>query len=321
MEQFSQRIPAPPAPGKLHGSYWFYERNRGSYEQTQMFMTKGEQKAFQLKSDKKHFIKKEDLARVRLAWDGMPDIVSKGANYLFSYFMTELDKNWAEKRKAGLYGEAYFKDSVALLIMYNQLRVRIQNADWYDKGYLANVVAYGMAVFSLLFKKQFPNRQFNFNLIWTKQTLPASMETILLEICRHVKGCLTAHDRQKENVTEWAKMNQCWKRIQEYFNANRFTLPDHALVWCKAEEEVKEELKIAKENAKIDGDAELLSKALEYKEWEDARIFAKNTGCLSPMQTNAIRKCTMIPNRIPTEKEALYAFEALKILRQEGFKG
>lgn len=321
MEQYSQRISAPPAPGKLHGTYWFYERNRGSYEQTQMFMTKGEKNAFTMKSDKKHLVKKEDLARVRLAWEGMPDIVSKGANHLFSYFMNQLDEDWVEKRKAGYYGENYFKDSIALLIMYNQMRVVIKDADWYDKGYLANIVAYGIAVLSMLFKKQFPKREFNFNLIWAKQTLPQPLETILLEICKDVKSCLTSSDRQKENVTEWAKMSQCWKRIREHFNSMQFRLPDYAESWCKPEEEVKEEHKQAKENAKIDGGVELLSQVLQYQQWEEARIFAKNKSCLTPLQTNAVRKCTMIPNRVPTEKEALHALEALAILRQEGYQG
>ena len=77
MEKFADRLVAPPAPGQLRGSYWFYERSRGSYLQKQMFMTDAQQKAFAARSDKKHVIKKEALARGRLLWEQHPDIVSK----------------------------------------------------------------------------------------------------------------------------------------------------------------------------------------------------------------------------------------------------
>ena len=63
-----------------------------------------------------------------------------------------------------------------------------------------------------------------------------------------------------------------------------------------------------------------MNKALEYAHWEDARQFNQGQGFLSPLQERAVRKCTIIPVKMPTEREVQHALEALEILRQEGFQ-
>ena len=321
MEQCAQRISAPPARGMIHGSYWFYERNRGSYLQAQMFMSEGAKKAFTAKSDKNHVVKKEDLARVRLAWSGEPDVVSKGAQTLFSHFMNQVDDDWAEKRKAGHFGDDYFRDSIALIIMYNQLRVMVRDQPWYDKGYLANIVAYGMSAFTWLFQKKFgASARVDLEPVWRQQEVPGPLMAVLVDICHEVKNCLVSPNRKKENVTEWAKMSVCWKFVKEHFNSLRYELPDYAEAWKKSEESRRDDRKQAKEQAKIDDSVTLMNKALEYAHWEDARQFNQGQGFLSPLQERAVRKCTIIPVKMPTEREVQHALEALEILRQEGFQ-
>lgn len=321
MEQCAQRIPAPPARGMIHGSYWFYERNRGSYLQAQMFMSEGEKKAFTAKSDKNHVVKKEELARVRLAWNQEPDIVSKGAQTLFSHFMNQLDEDWATKRKAGHYGDDYFRDSIALIVMYKQLRTLVSDQSWYDKGYLANIVAYGMSAFIWLFKKQFGAKAvFDLGQIWKKQEIPEQLTGILLDICREVKNCLTSSKRKKENVTEWAKMSACWKFVQEHFNTLHFTLPEDVESWKKSNEKIRSDRTRAVEQTAIDNSVSLMQWAMDYQHWEEALSFDHEHGFLTPLQEKAIRKCMQIPMKIPTDKEIQHAKQGLEELRQEGFK-
>lgn len=321
MEQCAQRIPAPPARGMIHGSHWFYERNRGSYLQAQMFMSDAAKKAFTTKSDKNHVVRKEDLARVRLAWEGEPDVVSKGAQTLFSHFMNRIDEDWAEKRRAGRFGDDYFRDSIALIIMYNQLRVKVKEQSWYDKGYLANIVAYGMATFAWLFEKKFGvSARFDLEPVWKRQEISEPLTTVLLDICREVKNCLISPNRKKENVTEWAKMSACWKFVKEHFNTLHYQLPDHAESWRKTAETIQDERRQAKEQAKIDDGVTLMSRALEYGHWEEARLFNQGRGYLSPLQERAVRKCTVMPLKMPLEREVQHAFEALEVLRREGFQ-
>lgn len=318
IEKFADRMVAPPAPGQLRGSYWFYERSRGSYLQKQMFMTDGEQKAFTARSDKKHVIKKEELARARLLWEQRPDIVSKGATALFAYFMQEVDEDWEKSRDMGKYGEDYFKESVALIIMYNDLRERVRTQDWYDKGYLANIVAYGISVFSKLFQDQFKSR-FKFELIWNIQSLPKDMTDVLLPICRQVKDCLTDPSRTKENVTEWAKLKLCWERVMHSFEG--YSLPSEGAAWCRSEEEARERARQSRQEAAVESDVEIMQKAMTYGHWGDALDFIKDhSGIVTPGQRSAIAKCSVIPQTIPSTRELKIAFKALEELRSEGFR-
>lgn len=318
IEKCADRLVAPPAPGQLRGSYWFYERSRGSYLQKQMFMTDGEQKAFAARSDKKHVIKKEMLARVRLLWEQRPDIVSKGANTLFAHFMETVDADWEKARDAGRYGDDYFRESVALIIMYEDLRELVKNQSWYDKGYLANIVAYGISIFSSLFQEQF-KAQFKYELIWNGQSLPKDMAEVMIPICRKVKDCLTDPSRTKENVTEWAKLKLCWDRMRQSFEGTR--LPESASSWCRSDEEVRERARQSKQNAAVDGDVQIMQKGMAYDHWADALDFIKeHPGIVSPGQVSALSKCSAIPRTVPSTRELKTAFKALDALRGEGFK-
>lgn len=318
MEKFADRLVAPPAPGQLRGSYWFYERSRGSYLQKQMFMTDAQQKAFAARSDKKHVIKKEALARGRLLWEQHPDIVSKGATALFAYFMQEIDDDWEKSRDAGKYGEDYFKESVALIIMYDDLRELVREQDWYDRGYLANIVAYGISVFSKLFQTQFKSR-FKHELIWNIQSLPKDMAEVLLPICRKVKDCLTDPSRTKENVTEWAKLKACWERVQNSFEGYR--LPLEAAAWGRSKEETRERARQNRMDAEVEGDVEIMMKAMAYGHWGDALDFIRDhPGIVTPVQRSCISKCTVISKKAPATRELKTAFRALDELRSEGFR-
>lgn len=318
MEKFAARLVAPPAPGRLRGSYWFYERSRGSYLQKQMFMTDAEQKAFAAHSDKKHVIKKEAFARARLLWEQRPDIVSKGATALFAYFMQEIDEDWEKSRDAGKYGEDYFKETVALIIMYDDLRELVRAQNWYDKGYLANIVAYGISVFSKLFREQFKS-PFRHELVWNVQSLPKDMADVLLPVCRKVKDCLTDPSRKKENVTEWAKLKACWDSVQESFDGYR--LPPEAAAWGRSKEEVKERARQNRMDAGVESDVEFMKKAMAYEHWKDALDFIKDhPGIVTPGQRNSVSKCSFIPQVVPTTREIKVAFKALDELRSEGFR-
>ena len=83
MEQISRHTYAPAAEGAQYETRWFYERARGQYLQEQMRLTPAKKKQFQLRYPKSQVIKKTDLAKVRNAWLGHPDVVSKGAQAIF----------------------------------------------------------------------------------------------------------------------------------------------------------------------------------------------------------------------------------------------
>ena len=140
------------------------------------------------------------------------------------------------------------------------LRTLVSDQSWYDKGYLANIVAYGMSAFIWLFKKQFGAKAvFDLGQIWKKQEIPEQLTGILLDICREVKNCLTSSKRKKENVTEWAKMSACWKFVQEHFNTLHFTLPEDVESWKKSNEKIRSDRTRAVEQTAIDNSRSFFS--------------------------------------------------------------
>lgn len=321
MEQTAMRIMAPCAPGELHGKQWFYERNRGSFLQRQMFLDRAAAKAFTARTDKKHVIKKEDLARVRLVWDDpRPDIASKGAAKLFAVFMDGIQEDWDKKNEAGAYGDQYFKDSVSLYIIHEELRRLVREADWYMAGgYLAAIVVYTMAVYSMLFSRQNPNREFNFDLVWKHQCIPDAMVPDLMDIAEKVAQRLTADDRLKQNVTEWAKMDTCWKRIKAHFETG-FKLNAFAEQAVRTEAQVREQKATQKMNAEVDTSVDLLKKAMNFNHWEEALTFNAGHGYLTDRQKRAIVACFgMLSGRMPSTREIKTAFEGIERLRDEGF--
>lgn len=321
MEQMASRITAPPAPGRLHGMQWFYERNRGGYLQYQMFMTDAQRKACQLKTDSHHVIKKEDVARVHMIWEKQrPDIVSKGAAKLFAEFMDRIDADWDKKRYEGAYGDQYFKDTVSLFIIYHELRKAVMDADWYQAGgYLAAIVVYSVSVYSWLFSRQFPGAQFDFDPIWKSQDIPDLMLEDLLDIARTVQDCLTVQPRDKENVTEWAKLENCWKLVKKKFDDLKFTLNAFAEGAIRTAQDVREKKVEARQNAKVEMSVDILGSALQFKYWIDALNFNQGRGVLTDRQKTAIAKCSQLPGRVPSDRVMKTAFEGIEALRDEGF--
>lgn len=327
MERLAERIIAPVQPGELIGKVWFYERNRGSYLQKQMFMSAPDKKAFLQRTDKRHRISKEDFARVRLAWDGLPDVVSKGASKLFARFMLDMAADWDEKRDTGTYGDTYFKDTVSLLIIYNELRAKVSKATWYPTGgYLANIVAYSLSVYSWLFRKTYgEDVYFDFDQVWEAQSTPGAMSDDLYRIAEIVAECLTDPDRDVQNVTEWAKLAACWEAVRKRFETSGFALNDFAAKQVMLEDEMRmrrEEDRKREEAGTgpvTEGFGDVLEKAKQYRYWLECLNFNSGKGILEEEERLAIQHCAQMPRKNPSVRELKIAFDSLSRLRAEGF--
>ena len=319
VQQCAERIVAPATNGRQHGVYWFYERNRGSFEQKKVFLKAGDLAQFNLKFDKKRVIKKEDLAKVWLSWNGKPQIVSKGAMHLFAYYMNDIDATYEEDKRKGKYEDAFFTNTVSLFIMYCNLRDAISKQTWYG-GYRANIVTYAIAAFATLFEEKYGKALFKFALIWEKQSVPEDLLYFLLVIAELVNNVLTDDTRLSGNVTEWAKKDQCWERVQKKVTESFLEWPQTSNTWSLNKDEKKEINKGEKEKGKVRIDLELQEEVLAYTHWQDALTFARNCTVLSDMEIGSLGKAAMIPKRIPYAKECKLALQALGKLRIEGFK-
>lgn len=144
MEQISRRFFAPATGGAQYETKWFYERARGQYLQAQMRMTKSAKEKFVTQHPKKQVITKTDLAKVRNSWDYLPYFVSRGAQTNFMKFAEIIDEKWTKAENT--FNEKYFKDSIALIILFKHTESIVSHQPWYENGYRANIVTYSFVM-------------------------------------------------------------------------------------------------------------------------------------------------------------------------------
>ncbi|MEN6326003.1 MAG: AIPR family protein [Syntrophomonas sp.] len=214
MEKMSRRIFAPAVGGAQYETHWFYERAAGQYLQEQSRMKKSEKNRFSMMNPQKQKMTKTDIAKVYNAWRGLPQKVSLGAQKNFAVFAEWITEEW--ERSNTRFNELFFKQCVALIILFKKINVSIRQQPWYENGYLANLTAYSMAKLAYTLKKDIPDKELDLMQIWDKQELPDILCEQLIPIYRAVFEVLTDQTRPVQNVTEWSKNNICWERTKEF---------------------------------------------------------------------------------------------------------
>ncbi|WP_392561780.1 AIPR family protein [Orbus sturtevantii] len=225
MEQCSQRLYARAIEGSQFDTKWFYERARGQYLQKQMRLTNAEKKKFLLQNPKNQLITKTDLAKVRNSWEGLPHIVSRGAQTNFTEFADKTSKKWNEQSDATLFGDRYFQETVALVLIFKYTESMIPAQSWYQQGYRANIVTYTIALLHKLIKEQFEKQDLDLMFIWIRQLVPNSVQKVLADLAEQVYDKLTDPLRDVENVTQWCKREGCWHSVQNI----SYMLPPHMI--------------------------------------------------------------------------------------------
>ncbi|WP_037586889.1 AIPR family protein [Stenoxybacter acetivorans] len=315
MEKYSQRLLAHGKNGQQYDTHWFYERARGQYLQKQMRMTATEKKKFLLENPKNQLITKTDLAKIRNSWGGLPHIVSKGAQTNFNAFADTIGKEWGEDGVR--FGGQYFKESVALCLLFQYLEARIPHLPWYQSGYRANIVTYTIALFHHLLQQQFPASNLDLERIWREQRLSEHIRYAVKELAYHVYQKLTDPNRAVENVTQWCKREACWQQVQ----AIDYTLPS-AMTECLISEIAYKQLaKEANKERQLDIKVDAQTDVLNTKAEEWLRIFkvAQQHHLIdSPSEESALRIACQIPHKLPNDRQAKQLLSLRQRLIDEG---
>lgn len=214
LERLSKKTMPPPQGGRQYSSGWFYERARGQWDNERRSRTPAKQKEWDLRFPKAQRIVKTDWARFQMSWSQQPHIVSKGAQSCFLAFAPEADALLRDD--ADRINQQYFREGIAKAIVFRDLRAAVSGADWYQerRGYLANIVTYTVARLSAALDAERPSAELDFSRIWRDQAIGGAALAEMLPIARTVLGVLTASDRPQANVTQWAKQEECWRRVK-----------------------------------------------------------------------------------------------------------
>jgi hypothetical protein len=317
MERCSQRLGARGTGGLQFETKWFYERARGQFLQKQMRMTATQKRKFLLQHPKNQLITKTDLAKVRNTWDGLPHIVSKGAQTNFVEFAQKISDEW-DKDDGMAFGDRYFQESVALCLIFKHTEKMIPQQPWYQQGYRANIVTYTIALLHKLIKEQNPKSNIDLMGIWARQSIPSTVKTALLELSELVYIKLIDPSRVVENVTQWCKREACWDSVK----AIQYTLPTNFQNYLMNQDELRLVIRDDKSDRRIEKEADVMTKVIEIEanQWRSVMEFSISNKLVSPDELAALRIACQLPNKIPTPIQSKKLLVLLDRVYEEGFK-
>jgi hypothetical protein len=242
MKDYSKRLWAAAVQGAQRRTRWFYERARGEYLNEQVYLTQAQKKQFLLENPKQQYLDKTFLSKSEMSWLRKPEVVSRGAQYSFSYFADEIAER-LEKDELAI-SEKYFKHAVARVILFREVEKMISKADWYDGGYRAQTVTYSIAYLSHYISKM--GRFLNFDLIWETQELPAELIKVLKQITEYVYEEITSPPAGIANISQWAKKEACWESVKkldlELVISPKILINKEEAVYQKVEEKKNKQL-------------------------------------------------------------------------------
>jgi hypothetical protein len=317
MEKMSRRIFAPAVGGAQYETHWFYERANGQYLQEQSRMKKSEKNRFIMINPQKQKITKTDIAKYHNTWRGLPQKVSLGAQKNFAVFAEWITEEW-EKHDTQ-FNELFFRQCVALAILFKKISTTIRQQPWYENGYLANLTAYSMAKLSYMLKGNLPDKELDLMQIWGKQDLPDVLCEQLIPIYKAVFNILTDQNRLIQNVTEWSKNNICWERVKEVQIQLHPQIDDVMMDKNDAKTQVSSARAEQRMISGIEAQMFVVEKGQSY--WLDILSWAGEKKLLSPEESKILTVAgNMSGTRMPNEVQCRILQEVRNKVLAEGYQ-
>jgi hypothetical protein len=197
----SMNTAAPDPTGGSVQTYWYYEKSRGSYEETRRLdaKTPAQRKKFDLKYPRKQRFDKSKFGKAWNSYRKRPHTVCLGAMKNFAQFNAWLQEQQHEE------WQAFFRKTVALIILWNGAERVVRRQKF--GGYRHAIVTY-----SLAWLHHLTGLRIDLDRIWSLQNL----DEPILEAIENLSAIVNEHIRATElNVTEWCKKEDCWKLLLE----------------------------------------------------------------------------------------------------------
>lgn len=315
IEEHSRHVTAPSLAGKSYQIYWYYERTRGQYLNEKSRGGAAHARVFEAQHPKNQVMTKTDVAKFELSWQQKPHVVSQGAQKSFMAFAASVADTW--ERSESDFNELYFKNVVARAIMFNTVRKDIANADWYEKGYLANIVTYTMAKIAREIEKQGRGYLMDFNAVWAQQSLPQPVRDFAIQVGELVLGALDSPDRPVNNVTEWAKRAECWNLVQQI----PVVLPESFIDGLVSPVKQIDRRRDAAATQKIDNGINATMKVMQISpgDWSEAIIYGRQHRALTEKEIGVLRLVARPSPAIPSDRQSAVILGALQKIQDLGF--
>lgn len=254
MEEISRRLLAPAIGGRQVSTKWYYERARGSFEneRARAASSASALRKFDDVYPKSQRIDKTDLAKFHSIMSGRPHFARRGSQKNFQAFRDDVGPKWETEEGKAAFGDDYYKRIVCTKIMFDATHKLVRESSWYEQGYLADIVTYALSKF--LFEIEASGKTMAWDLIWQHQSLPDVMKTSLLQASKLALSNLVNPTRKQQNVTEWAKAEECWSWLKQL----DFELSDEVLEIMPSIEVARNQQKEHRERSKVLSELETL---------------------------------------------------------------
>lgn len=197
-EKVSRTIWAPPRPGTLHQTHWFYVRTRGSYEaELDKRPTPAKRKKFREENPKNQTFTKTDLAKYINAWSGFPHLVSRGAQKNFAEFQERITE------QVPRIDADYCRRVVALKILFDAV-------DGVAREMGAGSNKSAITAYTLALLCHVTEHRIDLDRIWREQRVTDVLRDAIADLCGLVMGVVI---RDGVHVIEWAKKEACWTEV------------------------------------------------------------------------------------------------------------
>ena len=312
MDEFSRRLYAPSPDGQFRESKWFYERARGQYQDQRARGTTRERRLFEAQYPRKQLVTKTDLAKFMNVWRFKPEIVSRGAQKNFADFAAFVGSEWSKNPDG--FNEAYYREAIAKAIIFKTVEKIVTEQPWYQGGYRANVVAYAIAKLAHDLAQR--ERSLDFQHIWRTQAVSEGLHHALTIAATAVHDVIVEPPSSHRNVTEWAKQQACWNRV-ERLRVNWPRSLDQELL--TGEEVVSNKRAAAKDQRELNGieaQTAIVEAGAEF--WKALKQWGADEGMLSPTDAGVLDVAAAVPAKIPSERQSLRTMKILKRLQNAG---
>ncbi|WP_028656623.1 AIPR family protein [Nocardioides sp. J54] len=314
MEELSRRILTPARPGVTFQTKWFYERTRGQYLNEKSKLSTADEKKFTAQYPRTQVITKTDAAKYLVSWARKPHTVSSGAQKNFVAFANEVADRW-ESAEAD-FNDDYFRHLVAKGILFNSVRSAVSSADWYQTGYLANIVTYTIAKIAETVASMSPSREFNFDAVWQRQEISDATRAFALGIAHNVLRVLTSESRPVVNVTEWAKRAECWNLIKAMPVEIPPAFQDDLVSTTEATSRKRSARQQRRVDEGIEGQAAVL--AIPAEEWAAMQQYAQARRLITPAEAGILN--VVMRGNLPTELQSKRLLSLRQRLVDNGYE-
>jgi hypothetical protein len=307
IEALSRSIWAPATAGTQRQTKWFYERARGQYaDALNRESTAARRRTFRELHPTRQKFTKTDLAKFENTWHQRPHEVSRGAQKNFAGFMLALGE---EHRSPDA---DYFRRLIAKAILFRSTERIVRRKEF--GGYRANIVTYAVAKLS-----HATAQTVDLDAIWQHQALDDAIEDALGELADLAFEVLTDSARPTANVTEWAKREQCWRRMRE----TNWTVPGGLQSGLRARRARRGEPAANGGGAPDNGLSQLTQdmRAVPAEYWLALANWAKETDNLTGWQRKFAYDWGVQSARgsVPTERQATQLERILRVAEHVGF--